>query len=141
MSYLDSRQAARRRRRPWRRWPLDATGLRQARGVALSQGLVGGGPWAQPARLLGGRGGISLGPVRRPAQGIGVPGGGGGGKPATVGCGGKNARHTFCEGDSWRTDLVAVAYRSWVLNQTDAKTLVANLTLGVAICGHEPNNP
>jgi hypothetical protein len=33
-----------------------------------------------------------------------------------------------------------VAYRSWVLNQTDAKTLVANLTLGVAICGHEPNN-
>jgi hypothetical protein len=79
MSYLDSRQAARRRRRPWRRWPLDATGLRQARGVALSQGLVGGGPWAQPARLLGGRGGISLGPVRRPAQGIGVPGGGGGG--------------------------------------------------------------
>jgi hypothetical protein len=57
---------------------LDATGLRQARGVALSQGLVGGGPWAQPARLLGGRGGISLGPVRRPAQGIGVPGGGGG---------------------------------------------------------------
>jgi hypothetical protein len=38
-------------------------------------------------------------------------------------------------------DSVAVAYRSWMLNQTLAKDLVATLSLGVADCGHKPNIP
>ena len=36
---------------------------------------------------------------------------------------------------------MAVAYRSWMLNQTLAKDLVATLSLGVADCGHKPNIP
>jgi len=51
------------------------------------------------------------------------------------------ARHTFCEGNLWRGDFVAVAYQSCMLNQTLTKNPVANLSLGVAKCGHKPNNP
>lgn len=53
----------------------------------------------------------------------------------------QNTLPHFSYGNLWRDGCVAVACHSCSLNQTPTEHPVANLMLGVAECGHEPNIP